>query len=288
MLVGWFICRFVIVNMMGHPMDAAGALDGYKAMNADELRLLRTKHGQCLTCGQQLFKIARYGAFKKKKPITLEGIVDCGRCLQCNRLPGDDVHLQTKGSMQSIQSVQTKGSMQSVQSANKSVPQNQQITQKSEPHIQRQDSLSSEAVDVVGEKWMKAVSKVEIVNHIGKPAKVPVPSVEIDEVSNDGVKVSADLCPVDTEESVEYISNENYTSKASNPPPEMQKISPNRKETKRRSTIEQMKSFLWSFEIQLIVETMLDLHENIEIQIEACKVLKDRSLGDMDGFVTCK
>lgn len=45
----------------------------------------RAKKGQCPKCGTQTHKVARFG---KNKPLTVEGQVFKGLCLQCNRLEG--------------------------------------------------------------------------------------------------------------------------------------------------------------------------------------------------------
>ena len=260
-------------------MDAAGALDGYKAMNADELRTLRTKHGQCLTCGRQLFKIARYGAFKKKKPITLEGMVDNGRCLQCDRRPGDAVAAPTKQmSMLTLsrdaKSVSGQGQDKFVQ-----MPSSGNLSQKPQPIPK---SLPDEATDSVGTKWMKATTKIQIANQI-KRGSDQMKRFDDDQTHHEESKKKSET---DSNENVAVAAT--VAVAASNEPSELPE-SPhpqNQPKAERRSTMEQMQSFLWSFETQLVVETMLDLHENPTIQIEACKVLKDKVRDDLDGFIS--
>jgi len=71
---------------MMNNMDTFGAFSGVGAMSTEELRKHREKLGQCLTCGRQCFAVK---SFRRKKPLTVSGKVDKGRCLTCDKREGD-------------------------------------------------------------------------------------------------------------------------------------------------------------------------------------------------------
>lgn len=312
-----------------NPMDAA-FINGYKAMTPEEMRKKRHDDGQCEDCGQQTHKIAKWGAFKKRKPLTIHGKVKDGRCLKCHHHKGDEDFEESVRKSKKDDSLQKKTSNQS---GHKSSLSNSEVSQH-EP----------EAVDHAAENWFKGVTKVIITNQFKtKDMGVEVvdgshnvnsykvgndlhDSQEIDDEVRDNLKSRTefdekedvgDVMKGDLEDnqqveedlSVEDENNDfkDFSDAEDNkigqrvnqgsgddsddenldtiiPRPVIEVQPPPR--GSNGSAMDQMVSFLGDFDSQLIAETMLDLHENANIQIEACKVLKDRVMTDLDSFIT--
>lgn len=53
-----------------------------------------------------------------------------------------------------------------------------------------------------------------------------------------------------------------------------------------RSNSHESMALMWSFDLHTVLDTMTDMHDNPNFQIEAFKVLKERALYDIDAFVS--
>ena len=53
-----------------------------------------------------------------------------------------------------------------------------------------------------------------------------------------------------------------------------------------RSNSHESMALMWSFDLHTVLDTMTDMHDNPNFQIEACKVLKERALHDIDAFIS--
>eukprot|EP00814_Leptocylindrus_danicus_P000895 CAMPEP_0116019366 /NCGR_PEP_ID=MMETSP0321-20121206/9197_1 /TAXON_ID=163516 /ORGANISM="Leptocylindrus danicus var. danicus, Strain B650" /LENGTH=556 /DNA_ID=CAMNT_0003489929 /DNA_START=248 /DNA_END=1921 /DNA_ORIENTATION=- len=73
-------------------------------MTASDVTKEREKKGQCVKCTQQLFKVKRIGAFRSKKPLTIQGLVENGRCMICDSRAGDVVLAQVSTTAQAVDS----------------------------------------------------------------------------------------------------------------------------------------------------------------------------------------
>jgi len=243
-------------------MDAAGAIDGVRAMTAFDVTKEREKKGQCVKCTQQLFKVKRIGAFRSKKPLTIQGLVDNGRCMICDPRVGDVVLAQVSAA-HAVDSHSAHGEPSpGHNTSNKSIVSNDSS---SAPGYTR--PVSSTSVHSTGVSLSLNCSSGHIQqnhaeeSHVDERKGLP---------KNEGLSLYDDGEP-----EVQAPEPESEPVLEPEPKPEPKPEPPARRGRNRRSsTSVQFAEYIFSLvDFQDLVDTMNDTHAQVKMQISCCEAM---------------
>lgn len=301
-------------------MDTIGFISGTTPLTEKQVKEQRKANGQCETCATQCFEVYRYAGFKRKKKLTNDDVHE-GICLRCNpeaapkkdAPSGGNVTQLSSGLNHHANKPVTRISSSRMQSAN---------SQENAPSSDRAldtaaveaSPLSSDKSKKAQQNWTRGTGKVMTVNAFKSDRDEPVkpesilpdescelkPPAKVMERESNGT--GEEVHTLEEEQSIEVTTVEPVEAENENEPPKGQLVrrrssmgssstnnfdDPSRQASRRRSTMNQMASMLWSLDIGTVCEYMVDLHNNSSMQTEAFKVIKDRlNTGGIDDFVS--